>query len=485
MNKDTEQVGKTISDKDLTGSAPPETVPVPVDSEVTVIIADRGMSAKMQISRPTGGGKPPSRELILAALAQKGITYGISDAKIISLATNPIYNLEIEVAAGKPSVPGVDGRLEYHVSRDARLKPKERADGTVDYRDLGIIQQVEENQLLVERVPPTAGVEGYDVLGAVLAPRAGREIALPAGKNTYVSDDGLKLLSDRAGHVEFVGGKVAIQDTYTVAADVGTATGNINFNGSINIRGTVLAGFTVQATGNVTIRGGCEAATIIAGGSVTIGEGINGGYIITDGDLKSKYLQNCRVEAGGSIYTDAIISCDVLCGDSIIVNGSRGSLKGGSCSATNLIECANIGSTNTHMPTRLEVGLDAKLQSRITDTPKEYEQNARNIARLTHMIDSFSQLEQAGRLDEERLQILKNMRYTLDIEQQKHIDLQREMNEIGEKAKTLGFGTIVAKIGIAPGVRVIIGPYQAIIDDFMPNTKITRGEDGIVYNLAV
>ncbi len=474
--------------KKLAAAVPPEQSalpPPPVDSKVTVTLADRGMSAKIQLSRPTGGGRPPSRELIYAALAENGVAFGISESKILSLVHRPIYNLYIEVAHGQPPVPGIDGRLEYHVSRETSLKPKVREDGTVDYRDLGIIQQVEPDQILVERIPPTPGTEGYDVQGNPIAPRPGRDVVLPAGKNTYVSDDGLYLLADRAGHVDFIGGKVVVQETYTVSGDVGSATGNINFNGSVSIRGTVLAGFTVKATGNVIIRGGCEAATIEAGGNVTIGEGINGGHVIVAGDLKSKYLQNSRVEAGGSIYSDAVVHCELRCGDALVVSGPRGALRGGNCSAANRIECAKIGSRNTYMPTRIEVGLDPILQSRINNAPKEFETAAQNIARLEHMINCFSQLEAAGRLDAERLQILKNMRYTLDIERQKHQALQQELEVIAEKAKTLGFGTIVAKTGIAPGVRVVIGPFQAVIDDYTPNVKITRGDDGIVFSPAV
>ena len=310
-------------------------------------------------------------------------------------------------------------------------------------------------------------------------------MAFPAGKNTLVTADGLSLVAQKTGHVEFVGGKVVVQDTYTVRGDVSSATGNITFSGNVLIQGSVLAGFTIDAIGNVSVRGACEAATIISGGNVSIGEGMNSGSIRAEGDIKSKYLQNCNVMAGANIYADSVVSCELTCGDSLIISGGKGSLIGGRCSATNLIECATIGSRNTHVVTWIEVGLDPRVQERLEQAPKEYEQAAHFIASLDNAIGMLSQLEAARRLDAERLQQLQSARYTRELQYNNYLALKEEMNLLQEKARALGYGTIIAKNGIAPGVRIVIGPFQTAITDFEPNTKVSRGEEGIVFSMAV
>lgn len=82
---------------------------------------------------------------------------------------------------------------------------------------------------------------------------------------------------------------VSVNHHLPVNGDVGVETGNIDFNGSISIRGTVQTGFSVIAKGDISIEGpeGVSGAKLI--------KSIDGDVFIRGGIFG---LGETRVEAG-------------------------------------------------------------------------------------------------------------------------------------------------------------------------------------------
>lgn len=463
----------------------PEEGQKPVDAKITVTVYDRGMRATIRVSAPENGGRPLDEILLLYALDKKRVKAGLDEALMESILLNPIYNEELEIAKGLPPENGVDGTLEYLFDTKVTLKPTESPDGTVNYRELGLIQHVNQGQVLVIKTPATSGVHGYNVMGLKLPARNGHDPKLPVGKNTVPSEDGLQLLAAVNGHVEMIGGKVTVLDTYVVRGDVGTATGNINFDGSVVISGSVMAGFVVQATNNITINGACEAASLFAGGSIVISEGMNGGSIEAKGDVKSKYLQSCRVQAGGKVYAGTIINCTTYCTDTVSLSKPRGTIFGGSCVAGQAIEADYIGSESTYALTKIEVGLDPNVQKRLQDAPKELDEAQKMVESLNRLIDLLYQLHAANRLDDDKQEQFQNALHTRSLEMQRVLSLEEEIAELQEKSRELGRGSIVARRLISPGVVITIGPYKKVVNAPLTVSKVFRGTDGIVIVPAV
>lgn len=451
----------------------------PIDAKVAVSLLNNNMVAFVTVAPPRDGGRPLGEEMIREALAFRGVTAGILEDRLAQLAAQPQYDTDVEIARGLPPQDGENGQLTFLFQRETQLKPKELSDGTVDYRELGLVRQAEEGQVLMTKTPATPGTEGYTVLGVKLAPRRGREVVFPAGKNTAVSPDGLQLLAAKAGQIEMVGARVSVLDTFIIKSDVSSATGNINFHGNVLVAGSVLAGFTVQATGNIQVQGACEACTLIADGNITIGEGINGGSVQCKGTLKSKYLQNCQVMCTGSVYSGGVIHCHLNCGESLVLQGSRGTLVGGSCSVASSIEAMFIGSQNTHIPTRVEVGQDPVTQSRLQEATKELQQAKQLLGNLNRVVDLLGQYEAAGRLDQQKAQQLQNARYTQELEETHRLQLEEELAHLTEKSQQVGYGTIKVRGSIAPGVRIVIGPFQLPVQSLLVRPRVYRDENGI------
>ncbi|MDR0293329.1 MAG: FapA family protein, partial [Oscillospiraceae bacterium] len=249
---------------------------VPMDAQLTVTVSPDGMRAELFISPPEPGGNPPDENRIRGALSEKKITAGIDEARLRQLAVSPVYNIAFPIAAGTPAVNGENAVVKTLIHTESDIRPKELPDGSVDYKDLGIIHTVVKGDVLCEKTPPTPGTPGVNVYGAALPPRPGKDAPLPAGKNTVISDDKLRLMAACDGHADLVGRKIQVLNTFTVRGNVSNATGNINFLGHVLVDGSVLTGFIVQATGNISVNGTVEGAKIIAGGNIIGKEGTNG-----------------------------------------------------------------------------------------------------------------------------------------------------------------------------------------------------------------
>lgn len=458
---------------------------VPIDAKVTISLQSRNMAAVMTALPPQDGGQPLCEEMILDALTFRGITTGLDQKKIRHLVKSPVYKVDFIIARGQPPRDGTDGSLAYLFSQTTTLRPKELPDGTVDYRELGLIQHVEAGQLLVAKTPPTDGEDGYDVLGKKLRARRGRDPKMPIGKNTVVSEDGLQLFASAAGHVDVVGGKVTVQDTYLVKSDVSNATGNINFSGNVTVRGNVLAGFTVEAEGDIQVLGSCENCTLIAGGNITIGEGVTGGSITCQGELRSKYLQNCRIEAGARVSSGSLIGCTLHCGGSLKLQGPRGSILGGTCVVRDNITAMYIGSQNSYVPTRLEIGLDPMIQKRLQELPQEIDHLVKLLDNLDRVINLLEQYAAAQRLDQEKALQLQNAWFTRDVESRRLSELRHEQEELIATTKNPNLGSIAVKGTISPGVKIVIGDFKASIREPHIRCRICLGSDGIEIKQSV
>lgn len=185
---------------------------------------------------------------------------------------------EVVVAKGKEPIDGEDAHFCYYFKKEVNPKPKVLADGTVDYKNMELFEFIKKDTLVAEYFPATAGTFGYDVTGQMISPKHGKELPALRVIGVRVSEDKKKYYADIDGIIEWHEGenKLEIRNLYTVPGNVDAATGNIRFNGDVNIMGNVTSGFSVQAAGNIVIDGHCEASQIEAGGDVIIRKGCQG-----------------------------------------------------------------------------------------------------------------------------------------------------------------------------------------------------------------
>ncbi|MDR1669233.1 MAG: FapA family protein [Oscillospiraceae bacterium] len=453
----------------------------PIDSVLSVTISSDGMSADITATEPQNGGAAPTVAAARAALAQKGVVYGIDEEALVRLASSAMYGLPVTCARGVPPVHGEAAVVRQLIHTDNDLRPKELADGSVDFKDLGIVHSVRAGELLCEKKPATPGTPGTNVLGNTVPAKPGKDVPLPAGKGTTISPDKLQLLAAYDGQADMVNRKIQVLNTFTVRGDVCNATGNIDFVGNVVVEGSVLTGFSVQATGNVTINGSVESAQIIAGGNITLKGGINGsgkGMVKAGGYVKTKYIQSGTVHAAGDIESSYILHSVVQSGGGVTLLG-KGTIIGGNVCAMKYINAAMAGSRNTYVPTILEVGTDPGALNRSREIPKELEANKRDSMALLRVINLLGEYKKANRITPDKLQSLHRAIASYQALAQTALELEDEQQHIQEALAAAGRGAVNITGAAYPGVRIVIGSDTLPLESKFDHCSFARSESGI------
>ncbi len=239
-----------------------------VDAKIDITIETDEMGATAEITSAQGG-KHLTAKAILNAAQEAGVKKGFSKEHLVQLAQlaakeAPNSHVELQIASGKLAVNGKDAQIKPLVeSAQTRiLKPKKREDGSVDMRDLGDIICVKVGDPLAKKVPLTQGEKGYTVTATPLSPEPGNDVELVVGEGTNLSPQNNNVLvSEKVGLPKLINNGMEVDEIYKIK-NVTVATGNINFTGSVIIDGDVTEGMRVTASGDITVGGFVESATL-------------------------------------------------------------------------------------------------------------------------------------------------------------------------------------------------------------------------------
>jgi uncharacterized protein (DUF342 family) len=311
---------------------------------------------------------PPTLEEALTSLADANVTYGVDRGCVVAALETP--GRPVRVAEGRSPRAGEDGRVEYAPSLLAiGGRPHVSSDGAVSLFDLDLVHNVDAGVLLATRTLPTPGEPGMTVFGTPIAARPGRAANVRVGAGARFGDDGLQVFAATAGHAALVGQVVTVSTIYRIRGDVGPATGNIEFVGSVIVSGNVDAGYHVRAGGDVEIQGSMAAGEVEADGNVSIRYGVQGhnghGRVVAGGTVRAKFVEFAHVQAVGSVYvSDGIIRSTVEAGDKLEVLGHHGAIVGGRITAHAGVWARHLGSPRD-IPTEIVVGTKPILRAAV------------------------------------------------------------------------------------------------------------------------
>lgn len=424
------------------------------DASVVIDVAKDEMSATVTATEPASGGADVSASMIENALRVQGVTVGIDAEKISEFVDNPVYNSPYVVAVGIEAVNGNDAYVKYDFEPDIKkIHAKESATGQVDFKELNLIQNVAAGQRLAQKIPAERGKGGKTLFGRYLEATNGKDIKVEVGANVHFDGDGLTMISDIAGQVLLINGRVTVEPVLTLDKGVNIKTGNIKFVGSVIIKGNVDDGFDVEASGNVDVSGTVGKSRIKAGGNIVVQSGIFGreeGYVTCDKSLWAKFIQATKVEVEENIFvTDSIMNSDVVAMKNIVLNGKKAQITGGELMATEEICAKNIGSPGG-TETVLRVGFDPRakkrldeLQEKQTGMVKELENVEMDIATLENQKQIRRTLPQEK---EENLMRLKERQIDINDEMTKMSEeitqLQDRLRELKSVGKVKASGTV-------------------------------------------
>ncbi len=448
-----------------------------IDESISCTVVGGGASATLTLSPPDGGcgvGWPE----IHAALTRAGVVFGVDIPACARLLKDKPYGRAVVVALSLPPIRGIDGSLEFLFQRERRPAPTERSDGRADYRNLGLIENVERGQTLVIAHPPVPGTDGMTVLGLAVPFTAGKAMTLPAGRGCDVSPDGGRLVASLSGRVEWEDRRVCVYDRYEVG-DVNFAVGNIDFVGDVVIRGQVPAGFSIRAR-NIEVHGVVEGAKLIAALDIVLKGGIRGAnaaYLSAGRHIQASFIEGTKAELGGNLYAESIIQSTVDAQGRVVVSGKKAIISASSVRAMQEIVVSLAGSPS-FATTHLEVGVSPLLLSQLDQQSALLSRRESECNRFSLLLERLEQLAQRGELSPERQSQRETtaqmvLRLSAEIAR-----LREETGALRERLEQVSDGAVHVRNIAYPGVYVHVSQQiYKIIDSVSFSTfKLHQGE---------
>lgn len=433
---------------------------LPENERVRILIPPEKDKAVCRFYPPSSQGKLMLKQDILDELKREGVTYGIIEKNIDAYIKSRQFCVNVIMAKSKPPVEGKSAQVVYHFETGAIAKPKINDDGSVDFHDLGNINHVAKDELLAEKIPMEIGQPGMNIFGVEIKQVKVKDCVLKHGNHIRVSEDGLKMYSEVSGHVSLVNDTVFVSNVYEVPADVGPSTGDIEYDGNVTVKGNVITGFTIKATGDIVVNGAVEGATLIADGGIILRNGIQGmnkGLLKAKGDIVAKFIESANVETESNIKTDAILHSNVTAKSKIIVSGKRGLITGGVVKAGDVIQAKTIGST-MGTTTSLEVGIDPVIIEQCRIYEKQLDELKAEEEKVNQMMALFKKKISAGeKLSPEKLTLLKDASAKMKTLKEKEGELETSIIAIKEEIDQHEEGKVKVENMAYPGTKMVIG----------------------------
>lgn len=415
---------------------------------------------------------------LLQFVKDNNIKFGINEAVIKEIAENySPHQFPVQIAEGIASENGIDGKLESKLDLNTEV---DRSEGW-DFREVLRIPTVKVEDELATIIPPTQGKNGKNVFGKEILARPGKPILMRPGKNVKYNEENKTFYATAEGQVNFGSRAINVYTVYEVHENISMKTGNIDFSGSVVIRGDVPTGFTVKATGDIKIFGLVEAAQIIAEGSVFISEGIAGlktGIIKAGEDVHIGYINQGIVTAGNSILVEnSILHSECSAGLDIICQ--RGNIIGGTSSVGRSIHAKDIGNRMNTL-TQLSLGVDKKLYDEQVKLEAEKDSLTDNLAKLKLLrekLDTDTQLQTS----QNRITLLK-LRHSYNKTQEQLEEIESQLASINASLGSMDSTFIKVKGTIFPNVVVSFGKYRRTIDREFDNVMIKMEKNDIAIS---
>lgn len=452
------------------------------DGAVNVRVSEDRMRASLQMLHPCGSGTPITAEMINDALAKAGVKEGIKSEAIPRLVQDQGRKLSkfLIIAEGRPAERGHDTRFIKLINTAVERKPRILSDDAVDYREFGGIPTVSPGDQLVRREPATRGVDGVTVTGEIMPAEPGVEKEYELNDTVALDTKNPEILLANKG------GQPVIQECGAMVEDVvnmeniDLSTGNIEFDGTLVVKGDVATGMKIKVTGDIHIGGTVEAAFLEAGGQITIGGGIIGhgnvrdennqlraeaGYVKAGGNITAKFVKNTVLRSGDSVIIRDMITHSEVTSLNQVVVGDKGSSKaqimGGKTIASMLVKAPIIGSPAAAL-TRIEVGTDPEAEARIKGIKgkiMEKEKFYNDIDRMYAYYRQFPDKAKPGIMD----RVIATRNKTL----QELKDLEAYQEQVDEEEARLKRACVIVESKAYSGVELV----------FFGNINRTTNED--------
>lgn len=415
----------------------------------------------------------PTVQDLRTYMQEQGIVYGILDDALNRMCEYKIVDNEVFVAQGTKPVQGKDGYYSYTFNTNPDKKPRLNEDGSVDYRNLNLIQCVEEGDLLAKYFEKVDGIPGRTVKGKELMPAVVKNLLPLRGKGFTVTEDRIEYYAAFDGKVEVSNGVLTVLKISTIPGDVDLSVGNLDVKGDLEILGNVRAGMIVKAKGNITVKGLVEAAEIEAGKDVLIKGGVLGGgkaRIQGGGNVYAQFIENAAIKCGNCVQADSIVNSIVEAYNDVNIFGKTSAIIGGMITANRVIRTKYIGSS-AQVLTRLHVGIEASTLAEIQQKELRFAENEKELDKIEK---AMKMLKASPDCSSEMLMLLTRTKIEKTTESH---NLKAEITHLLDRVELAKRAMIIAEEMAYQGTIVNIdGLNMRLNDDFEKIVFVHKGD---------
>ena len=465
-----------------------------LDATADLQIADDNLSVTITAS-PAYGGQSISRAQLGERLMQAGIDPACLIESALTLAEVSHVD-ELLIAKALPPQHGEDTKFEMLVNLDLSFAPKVAEDGNVELHELQDFVHIEAGTPLMRRVPATKGVPGTDVLGKPI-------VAVPGEQKPYARNtEGVKidpkdenvLIATIAGHPVAIAEGVRV-DQVLLLKGVDLKTGNVDFDGSVDVRGDVGSGFMIEAEGDVRVQGTVERAHVRCGGDLLVTGGILGGRGLDDvvstnkkinqfevgGLLRARYVSHSELRVKGNIEVrEYLQAVEVNAGGDVLLGqeGGAGQIIAGDCHSDKSIRC-NILGNEANVNTILGAGGEGSIANRLSKLKQVLVQRETEVSKLAQILEKIRQASN-GDIEQALLSKEKKIENTIVAGRAEAVTLTEQIAELQRQLDKIDRAYIEVKKQVHANVSVIIDGIVRRFKDEMGPQYLIRLEDEII-----
>ncbi|PYF03041.1 DUF342 domain-containing protein [Ureibacillus chungkukjangi] len=455
------------------------TQPVEIGQWLPIIeieIAKDNMSANITLNETTEQIKNNQNKILLnldELLSKHHITHGIKEIDTEKIIAGKTYC----IAEGTEPVKGEDAKITY--LEIPERKPVIHEDGKADYFEMNFIFEIKEGDWLGEKIPAQPGIDGKNIFGESVPAPYGDDIPLKYDSQAAYEiekDNKIILYASKTGAVENHHGLLTVSNHLKIEGDVGLGTGNIDFDGSVSVQGTVCSGYSVKATGDISI----ESPEGITGAKLI--QSLNGDIYIKGGIFG---LSETEVEAEGSIFVKHVNDANLVAKNEIVIgfyslgsylvaniislDENKGKIIGGKAVAKNSIITAFSGN---RLDRRTELVIECLSKQEALDNIHERAALLKGIRE--EIFELTAKLHEANqhksRLNRMQLQGLQVLQKELEKKKVNSEQIDNEIQQLMQAVKVSGKEEIVVKKEANPGTLIQIGKKSSLLN------KSTQGK---------
>ena len=465
-----------------------------VDVRYGVSVSADAMTASLTVSLPGNGGAIPDQVKAREALKRAGVVFGIDEQAIANAIASTLGG-QTEVAHGAPPRQATDAWLEPLIAVNQQRHADADEVAKVDFRDRGMTPSVNPGDELMRRHPPVEGASGHTVTGKELRVAVAKNVKFGVRLEGVAVDPAEPDLLRAAvtGQPILTNEGISVEPVLRLEA-IDIASGNIEFVGSVEVRGDVQSGMRVKAGGDITVGGTVESAELIAGGDITVKGGVIGhapqehkdaeqlvtARLTAKGSIRAHYLENCIALAEQNVVVDdMMIQCDVTAIDHVIVGQSvgKGSIVGGFVRATSRVSAGILGAAGSS-ETHVFVGVNPLLQKSLDEHRQHLDAKLKENGDLTKVLKLLE-----ARPD--KREIADKARMTLKKVNEEIAELMNEEHALKHQLQVADKAKIVVTGCIYGGVTVAISKKSHFVkEDVGPGVFVIAKETLIYGDLA-